>query len=279
MKKGLILLLSILTLGFAVISCDDDDSSNTNNTNNTNNANIFNTTIIIRIDSTDIPVNLADIQKTTFDGTPAIRLTRIIEQATLALPWSYHYDFIANDDYSVLVNKYEGDLSKIPVYGELENGFIYDNGDSLKIGWDPSMNFASALNVKHMDGGVIELHKISRNHIVIIAGELRELVDLSTLNTMEYLDYGHVEDGTIMVVPMTDVLADASGLIPSDYDYRAYAEDGFSNNADNLIPYINMTHAYFNPAEKRLLFEEAWDTSECCWSTKDTVVLFGFPTN
>ena len=41
------------------------------------------------------------------------------------------------------------------------------------------------------------------------------------------------------------------------------------------MPWLNATHAYMEPTGRRIVLEEAYDTSQCCWRVRDTVLIKG----
>ncbi len=282
MKLAFRILLA-LTLTLFLFACDDDDDStnnvnnvnNTTSTNNVNNTNVWDAMVTITVDGSEIPVNLMDIDRADWNGVEAIRLTRVIEQAVLELPWNYHYNFIGNDGYNVLVEKLDEDLARLPYYGELDSGFLYESDGGLRIGWEDSLGFPGSLGVRGMDGGVIELHTFDTARFLVTADGSRLMVDVSAFDTVDATDWKNPEDGLIPMVPMTSIFDDLALTDPSGLVFKIYGNDGFSNNDTNLMPYENMTHAYIEPTEKKLIIEEDWDTLECCWRVRDIVVFKG----
>jgi hypothetical protein len=235
----------------------------------------WNATITIEVDGRSIPVNLAAIARTTFEGNEAVRITRVVEVAALAMPWNYHYDFIGNDGYDPLTERLGGDLGKLPCYGEMESGFLYWDVDTLRIGWDPALGFPGALGVQGMDGGIIRATPIATNTVVIDVGDGRTLVDLTTLPTVDVIDYQLPADGVMPSIPFPDLIAAAGGTTPEAFNYKFWGNDGWSNNDDLLMPWVNGQHAYIRVDTRRIVLEEAWDTDGCCWRCRDTILIKG----
>ncbi|MBN1772816.1 MAG: hypothetical protein JXB32_16215 [Deltaproteobacteria bacterium] len=231
--------------------------------------------ITIEVDDRTVPVNLATLDRTTYDGHDALRLTRVVEQAALLMPWNYHYDFIGNDGFDPLVERLENDLGKLPCYGELELGFLWWDGDNLRIAWDPSLAFPGSLGVQGMHGGIIRATPIAVTSVVVAVGAGRTLVDLTTLPTEEVVDYMLPEAGAMPSVPFEDVVAAAGGTTPEVFVYKFWGNDGWSNADDNLMPWENALHAWVRVDTRRVVLEEAWDTEECCWRCRDTVLIKG----
>ncbi len=232
--------------------------------------------IVLDLGDSSLSVDLAEMDSTSFEGMDAIRLTRIIEQAALDLPWDNQYNFIASDGFDVMINKYEGAAGPLPYYGELDYGYLAMSAeDGLKIFWADEANMPGALSVKQMDGGTIQIVPFEATELLVAAGEIRVRVDLSLLSTEEVVDYKYPEDGAKPMVPMVDVFAAAAVIDAADYAYKIYGNDGFSNNESNLMPYENTTHAWINPADRRVIAAEEWDTEECCWRVRNTVLLLG----
>lgn len=232
--------------------------------------------IVLDLGDSSLTVDLAEMDSTSFEGMDAIRLTRILEQAALELPWDNQYNFIASDGFDVMINKYEGAAGPLPYYGELDYGYLAMSAeDGLKIFWADEANMPGALNVKQMDGGTIQIVPFGATELLVAAGEIRVRVDLSLLSTEEVVDYKYPEDGAKPMVPMVEVFAAAGVTDAVDYAYKIYGNDGFSNNDGNLMPYENTTHAWINPADRRVIAAEEWDTDECCWRVRNTVLLLG----
>jgi hypothetical protein len=231
--------------------------------------------VTIEVDGRTIPVNLAGIDRTTFDGHEAVRLTRVVEVAALTLPWNYHYDFIGNDGFDPLVDRLGGDLGKLPCYGELESGFLYWDVDTLRIGWDAALGFPGSLGVQGMDGGIIRATPIATTTAVVAVGDGRTAVDLTTLATVNVIDYQIPEDGAMPSIPFPDLLAAAGATTPEAFTYKMWGNDGWSNNDDNLMPWANAQHAYMRVDTRRIVVEEAWDTDTCCWRCRDTILIKG----
>ncbi|GEM_PF-1465689 len=236
-------------------------------------------TISVKVGEDVVAVDLSTLEQTEFDGKVAVRLTRIVEVAAIAMPHDYHYNFIANDDFNVLVDKLEGDYSKLPWWKELDFGFVYYDAekDMLRIGWDASLGFPSSLNVKGIGGGTIEAVAIGTSNFVVIAGAVRSLLDATTLPKVDMVNYKYPEDGAIPMTTFAEIFTAAGVLDPEAYAYKFYGTDGFSNNDTNLMPFENTQHAYYEPTKRRIVLEEGWDTTECCWSVKNTVLILGVP--
>ena len=234
-------------------------------------------TITVKVGETETPVDLSTLDTVDFEGNTSVRVMRIVEMASIELPYNYHYNFIASDGFNVLVDKLEGDYSKLPWFEELELGYVYYDTvkETLRIGWDDSLGFPGSLNAKGMDGGTIEAVEIGLTNFVVIAGTTRELLDTTTLPTEDVVDYKHPDDGAKPMIPMADIFTAAAVATPDTLAYKFFGNDGFSNNDENLMPYENSTHAYYEPEMRRIILEEAWDTPDCCWSVKDTVLILG----
>ncbi|MBN1944245.1 MAG: hypothetical protein JW797_01160 [Bradymonadales bacterium] len=233
----------------------------------------------LKIGETSTPVNLGCLERTTFESQDAVQLTQVVATAELETPWSYHFNFIGSDGFNPLVERMDNDLAGLPYYGELELGYLYWDEDALRVGWDASLGFPGFLKVSGMVGGTIELIEFDSASLIVQVGEIRELVDLSTLTTTEVVDYRHPEDDPLAVVPLTDVLEEAGLTDGSGFDYKLTATDGFANGDDNLMPFTNAEHAYIEPTERKIIFaEESWDTTVCCWRIKDVVLIQGVAT-
>jgi len=243
-------------------------------------ADSFDAIVKVKLGDVVKEVDLSSLEKTTFEDKEAIRLTRITEQAALEFPYNNHYNFIANDNFNGLVDKLEGDYSKLPWYGEMEKGYLFWDAEKemLRIGWDASLGFPSSLNVKGMGGGTIEAVPVGVTQFVVIAGSIRYLFETTGFATVGVVDYKHPEDGEKPMIPLAEVFTAAGVLTPADWEYKFYGADGFSNNDDNLMPFENTTHGYYEPVKRRIILEEAWDTADCCWSVKNTVLILGIPT-
>ncbi len=232
--------------------------------------------ITVEVDGRTVPVNLATLDRTTYDGHDALRLTRVVEQAALLMPWDYHYDFISNDGFDPLTVRLEGDLGKLPCYGELELGFLWwDGEDNLRIAWDPSLGFPGSLGVQGMHGGIIRATPIAVTSMVVAVGEGRTLVDLTAQATVDVVDYLNPEDGAMPSVPFADVVAAAGGTAPEAFAYKMWGNDGWSNADDNLMPWENAQHAWVRVDTRRVVIEEGWNTEECCWRARDTILIKG----
>lgn len=233
--------------------------------------------ITVVVGETSTPVDLGTLDRTTFQDKEAVRLTRIVEMAAMAKPWGYHYNFVANDDFDVLRDKLEGDFSQLPYYGELDSGFVYHDADGgmFRIGWDASLGFPKSLNVKGIDGGTIRAVGVGATDVVVKVGAVRTRVDISGMPTQDVVNYKRPDEGPQPMIPLTDVLTAAGVEAPEGFVFKYYATDGFSNNDDNLMPYSHLEHTWLQVANRRVVPEEGWDTSMCCWSVKDTVLILG----
>jgi hypothetical protein len=240
---------------------------------------VWDVTVTIEVDGRTIPVDLSTIDRTTFDGNDAVRLARVVEVAALTMPWNYHYDFVGNDGFDPLTDRLGGDLGKLPCYGELELGFLYWDASgaspTLRIGWDASLGFPGSLGVRGMDGGIIRATPIAATGTVVAVGDGRTLVDLTTLPTVDVVDYKIPEDGPMPSIPFPDLLAAAGATTPEAFAYKMWGNDGWSNNDDNLMPWANAQHAYMRVDTRRIVLEEAWDTDACCWRCRDTILIKG----
>jgi len=238
---------------------------------------VFDATVTVKVGDKETPVELNTLEKTTFEGKEAIRLMRIVEVAAIELPWNYHYNFIASDGFNVLVDKLEGNYAGLPYYGELDYGFIYydEEKQTLRVGWDAALNMSGSLKVKGIGGGVIEAAEVGATNFVVKVGDVRALMDTETLPKQDVVDYKHPEDGAKPMIALGEIFTAAGVADAADYVYKFYGNDGFSNNDDNLMPFANVEHAWYEPVKRRIILEEQWDTNVCCWSVKNTVLILG----
>ncbi len=238
---------------------------------------VFDATVTVKVGGTETPVKLNTLEKTEFEGKEAIRLVRVVEVAAIEMPWNYHYNFVAGDGFNVLVDKLEGNYAGLPYYGELEFGFIYfdEEKQTLRIGWDVALNMPGSLKVKGIGGGVIEAVEVGATNFVVKVGDVRALLDTATLPTQDVVDYKHPEDGAKPMIAMSEIFKAAAVADAATYVYKFYGMDGFSNNDDNLMPFANTEHAWYEPVKRRIILEEQWDTAVCCWSVKNTVLILG----
>jgi hypothetical protein len=220
-------------------------------------------------------VDVSDI--ISFEGKAAIRLTRVVEFAAIKEPWNYHYNFVAKDGFNVLTDKLENDYAQLPYFGELDKGYLfYDEGQNIfRIGWEAELNFPKLLNIKGMGGGTIQAVMVKSNHVVVKGEKVRALVDLSTLTTKDIVYYRRPEDGPKPMIALTDIFKAAGLAEPKNLFFKFYGKDGFSNNNDNLMPYEHATHTWFQPDIRRIIPTKDWDTDQCCWSVRDTVLITG----
>ncbi|MBN2495909.1 MAG: hypothetical protein JXR96_15060 [Deltaproteobacteria bacterium] len=223
-------------------------------------------------------VELGELECTEYEGQPAIRLIRVVEQGGLELPWDHQYNFVSSDGFDVLVDRYEGDPAVLPFYGELEHGFLaWTEEDGLRVFWDDEVDMPGALGVKQMQGGTIATIPFGASEILLVAGQVRTRIDISALATEEVVDYKHPEDGARPMVPMATFF-EAGELDTADaFDYKFYGNDGFTNIDTNLMPYENTSHSWIEPVDRKVVSEEAWDTQVCCWRVRDTVIVQGIP--
>ena len=270
-------LAILFSLCFFIACGDDGDNTPVDGDSNEN---TWEVSLTVSVNGQDHTIDLSTLDTTTFEDQDAIRLTRVIETVALDAPWNMHYNFVGNDGFSILDNKLEGDKGGLPYYGEMEHGFLYwetdDEGNTyIRVGWDESVDFPKFMKAKGMDGGTIEVSPIADTTVIMIAGEVRTAIDVTTLATTDVEDYKHPEDGLQPMVPLT-AMFEAAGITDADgYTYRIIGNDGFANGDDNLMPYENATHTYMKPDNRAIVAEEAWDTQECCWRVKDVIVLQG----
>jgi hypothetical protein len=239
-------------------------------------ANPWDVVVNLKVAEATTPVNLKDLEKTTYDGKDAVRLTRVIEMLALEMPWNYHYSPVGNDGFKPLDAKLGGELGALPYYGELENGYLLFNDEgALALAWDPTLGLPKSLGVKGMDNGTIEVIQIAETSVLVQVGEARKMVDVTVLPTVDVVDYKKPEDGAKPMVPLTDVLTAAGATGADALVYQFVGKDGFMNNLDNLMPFANLEHAYIRPDGRRIIIEKEWDTDVCCWRVKDTVLIHG----
>lgn len=73
----------------------------------------------------------------------------------------YRFNFVAADDYDILVEKLAGDFRELPTYTQLEQGWFiqYEQNPTkftdLKVIWDEILGFDSFMGAKMMNGGTI----------------------------------------------------------------------------------------------------------------------------
>lgn len=97
---------------------------------------------------------------------PAIRLSDIVLAAFNGKVTPISHDkvkcnFIATDGYDVFRKKFHN-TSELPSLKVLDKGFLVEYSEpggaaNLTVQWDPSLKFSKALNVRLMDGGILEL--------------------------------------------------------------------------------------------------------------------------
>jgi len=69
-------------------------------------------------------------------------------------------------------------------------------------------------------------------------------------------------------------VAAAALATPDAYGYKFTGSDGYENTDGNLMPYLNLQHAYIHPTTRDVMIEEEYDTpAECCWRVKETFVI------
>lgn len=269
----------ILAALLATVACSPSDDERHDDDGGDRTASPFvGKTVQVLVDGQRTDVDLGLIDHIPFGEQDAIRLTRIIEMAAIESPWSYQYGFESNDGWNVLSDRLDGDPSSLPYYGELSHGFVVDcqdDGDGLCLAWDDDIEVPRFLNVKGIDGGVIESVAIPEGSLLVVAGDTRAVVDLTTMDAVEYVDTAADGDAAVQAIPFGTVL-EAAGLVdPAAYAYKMVGDDGWSNNDNNLMPYENSTHSYIQSDTRRVLTEEDWDTDECCWRVRDTVLILG----
>ena len=223
-------------------------------------------------------VLLSSLDHTEFDGNEAVRVQLIVDEGVLASPYAYFFNFIGSDGYNVLVDRLEGDHAGIPLYPETSGGFLYQDPlgvDGLVAGWDAALAFPRYMNVKQMDGGTIEAVPFPASYVLVIclSESIRVGIDLSAMTTVPFTDPTHPELGVQQVVPLDDVMTSAALASAATYAYKFTGSDGFENTDDNLVPYENLTHAYTNPDSRDIMFEDGWDTGDCCWRVNETLVI------
>jgi len=238
-------------------------------------------TVTVEVGADATPVGLAEIERTTFEGAEAVRVTRIVESLALELPWSFLYDFVGSDGFDPLAARMDGDRSGLPHYGELDQGFVFwewddeAQADRLRVGWDEALGFPGYLSVSAMAGGTIVALGISADELLVQAGDVRSLVDLTTLPTTEIVDHAHPEEGNKTVVTLPDVFSAAGLADASALEFEFLGQDGFSSGENNLMPFENASHAYVELANKQIHVDEAWDSDVCCWDVYEVVLIRG----
>jgi hypothetical protein len=118
-------------------------------------------TVFVVLEGAEVEVELLGMQTYDFSGAPAVSLSELIIASGLAAdPEIYRYNFTATDGYDLLIKRYE-DLSLLPSWEEMKNGFLYFDSryDDLTCGWEehPWGSALSAYHVKWMNGGRITL--------------------------------------------------------------------------------------------------------------------------
>lgn len=117
--------------------------------------------VYVALGEDQIKVDLAGMQTHDYNGAPAVLLSDVIIQSSITTePEKYRYDFTATDGYDLLIKRYN-DVSLLPSWEEMKNGFLYRDSryDDLTCGWTkhPWGSAESAYNVKYMNGGTITL--------------------------------------------------------------------------------------------------------------------------
>lgn len=233
--------------------------------------------VILDDGNENIEVDLGLLDTTTLDGDEAIRLTRIVEMGVLEEPWNNQYNLISSDGFDVMNDKYEGDIGPLPHYGEMDHGYLVNTEeDGLRIFWSDEVDVPGAMGVKYMDGGTIQVVPIGVDEFLVFVGDVRSRLNIGEIVTEDIIDYNYPEDGEKPMVSLTQIFEEAAVGDAEAYAYKFYGKDGFSNNDDNLMPYENTMHTWINPETRRITFaEEEWDTEECCWRIKDTILIKG----
>jgi hypothetical protein len=118
-------------------------------------------TVFVALDDVTVETPLAGLATYDYEGAPSVRLSELIIQSGVTeTPESYRYDFTATDGYDLFIKRYE-DLSLLPSWTEMTNGYLYldPRYDDLTCGWTehPWGSALSAYQVKWMNGGVITL--------------------------------------------------------------------------------------------------------------------------
>jgi len=233
--------------------------------------------IILNDGNDSIEVDLGLLDTTIYEGEDAIRLTRIIELGVLEEPWNNQYNIISSDGFDILNDKYEGDGGPLPHYGEMDHGYLVNTEeDGLRIYWSDEVNVPGAMRVKYMDGGTIQVVPIGEEELLVFVGDVRTRLNIGEITTEGVIDYKYPEDGEKPMVSLSSIFEQADVVEPEAFAYKFYGKDGFSNNDYNLMPYENTLHTWINPETRRITFaEEEWDTEECCWRIKDTILIKG----
>jgi hypothetical protein len=100
-------------------------------------------------------------------------------------------------------------------------------------------------------------------------------MDIETLPKQDVVDYKHPEDGAKPLIALGEIFTAAGVANAADHVCKFYGNDGFSNSDDNLMPFANTEHTWYEPVKRRIILEEEWDTDVCCWSVKNTVLILG----
>jgi hypothetical protein len=118
-------------------------------------------------------VNLIGLPAFDDGGTLAVRLNHVVAEAALEgfdpKTIDYAFNFIANDDYNLLVDKLAGDTSLLPVWNDFDfskdihHGWLEDGGaDGTKVVWDPVTEFPGFYGIKHLEDGTIEVWDVTK---------------------------------------------------------------------------------------------------------------------
>jgi hypothetical protein len=116
-------------------------------------------TVFVKLGATEVETPLEGIVTSDFNGSGAVRLSDLIDASQItANPELYRYDFTATDGYNLLIKR-GGDLSELPDWENMQNGFLFLEKGDLETGWEdhPWGGSYSAYQVKLMNGGLIEL--------------------------------------------------------------------------------------------------------------------------
>jgi hypothetical protein len=119
-------------------------------------------TVWVKLGATETETPLEGIVTSDFGGGGVVRLSDLIDASQITTnPELFRYDFTATDGYNLL-GKRGGDLSLLPNWENMQNGFLFrTNTGDLETRWDPDEqpwgSALSAYEVKYMNGGLIEL--------------------------------------------------------------------------------------------------------------------------
>ncbi|HOF00616.1 MAG TPA: hypothetical protein PK385_07785 [Spirochaetota bacterium] len=272
MKNKLFFAVLISIFTFLYVNCPNQDAPAKED-----NSSVWDATVDVKVGSSVTEVNLKNLDKVQFNGMESVRLTRIVEVIALEKPWRYVYNFISNDNFDPLT-KLGNDIAQLPVYGELDYGYLcYDSSDDyFRIYWDKALNFSGKLSVKNMNYGTINVIEAPLESLIVHTPSFRVNVDYSDMTRDNVVDYKHPDDGAVPMLSVVSIFEKGGITDAASCSFKIYGEDGFSNSDDNLMPYINMEHAYLKLSDSRITFaDESYDTTACCWRIKNTVYIKG----